>query len=169
MKKIILSLLIVFIFCSKTYSSNLIAVSSELMLFPLLKNSNVTFLYGVKGFSEINQNIRLDYSFYFNILNDLILSVPITLSYIPDGNYKFNIRPQMFIGINPFFSNIQDFSGIKFYGILGFGIDYIFENKHVINFSTKVYINDSFIKSEVNNYAFNTGVIGLNLSYGMKY
>jgi len=169
MKKIILIFLILFVFCKKSYSSNLIGLGSDIVFFPVSKNTNITFLYGIKGFSEIHQNIRIDYSLYFNIINGFISSMPITISYIPDGNYKFNIRPQIFVGINPFFSNIQDFSGFRFYGIIGFGIDYVFENNNVFNISTKMYINDSFIKQEVNNYAFNTGIAGLNLSYGIKY
>lgn len=169
MKKIVLSLLIIFLSCRNSYSANSIGISSDIIFFPVSKNNNITFLYGIKGSSDIHQNIRIDYSLYFNNLNGFISSMPITISYIPDGNYKFNIRPQIFAGINPFFSNIQDFEGLRFYGILGFGLDYVFENNHIFNISTKLYINDSFLKSEVNNYAFNTGVAALNLSYSIKY
>jgi len=169
MKKILLIVLIVFLFSKNSYSANSIGISSDIVFFPISKNESITFFYGVKGFSDIYQSIRIDYSLYFNNSSGLIFSTPITISYILDGNYKFNIRPQLFAGINPFFSNMENFSGIKFYTIIGFGLDYVFENNHVFNISSKLYINDSFFKQKIDNYAFNTGIAGLNLTYSIQY
>ncbi|MBC7476225.1 MAG: hypothetical protein H7263_18220 [Candidatus Sericytochromatia bacterium] len=155
-------------------SANGINLSIESLSVPLGKNTTndnrqFTFLYGINGYSEISENWRLSYGISGNILNGFIAGFPISIAYVPTGDYKLNLRPQIFAGIEPFYSNLTDFQGFKLYGYAGIGLDYIINDRWVINAGTKVFINDSFFKTTIDKYGFNSGVVSLYGSLGYKF
>ncbi|MBC7473607.1 MAG: hypothetical protein H7263_04900 [Candidatus Sericytochromatia bacterium] len=155
-------------------SANGVNLSVESLSVPLGKNTTnddrqFTFLYGINGYSEISENWRLSYGISGNILNGFIAGFPISIAYVPTGDYKLNLRPQIFAGIEPFYSNFNDFQGFKLYGYAGIGLDYIINDRWVINAGTKVFINDSFFKTTIDKYGFNSGVVSLYGSLGYKF
>lgn len=157
------------------YSANGLIATTESIFITLgdstqTNRSPFTFVYAIKGFSELHENWRISYGISGNYLNGVLLSLPISLAYVPTSDYKENLRPQIFAGIEPFYSTISDknFTGFKFYGNVGVSLDYIFDNKWIINAGTKFYINDSFFRQDSKEEQFNTGVLSLFGGVGIK-
>lgn len=132
--------------------------------------SQPTFFYGLKGFTELHELFRVTYGVNTSISNGYIVNVPLSLSFVPSGDYKFNIRPQVFVGGDLFYSSLTtgSFTGLKFYGHAGLGLDYIFSNNLIINAGTKIYFNESFLQSTITK-GFNSGTISFFGGLGIKY
>lgn len=178
LKKYIVCLILIFSLLitlnDKAYSANGVIVSVESLFIPLGKTDlndprSLTLMFGVRGFSELHENIRLNYGVSVSNYNGYILSLPISIAYVPTADYKFNLRPQIFAGIEPFYSNIQNFSGLKWYGNVGLALDYNFSNNLIFNVTAKTYINESFFQSKPVVEAFNTGVVSLSTGIGYKF
>ena len=173
-KKIIFVLLFIIFSHNSAYCANGVSVSVDTIFVPLGKKENndnrqITIIYGVRGFSELHENWRISYGFSGTVLNGFLVSIPVSVAYVPAiTNYKVNLRPQVFAGVEPFYSNFPDFNGLKWYGHIGLGLDYIFDNKWFINVGSKFYINESFFQKDVINKAFNTGVVELYGGGGFK-
>lgn len=162
------------IFIDKAYSANGVIASVDTLFLPLGKTDNndsrtVSFLYGVRGFSEIHENIRLSYGVSGSYYNGAIFTFPVSVAYVPTADYKFNLRPQIFVGIEPIYSNIPNFTGFKFYAHAGLGLDYIIANNWILNVTAKTYINESFFQQTISSNAFNTGVVSVSAGLGYKF
>lgn len=158
----------------KAYAANGVTGSVESIFFPIGKTDNndtrgITLMYGIKGFSELHENIRILYGVSGSYYNGFIFSVPVSIAYVPTADYKFNLRPQIFVGVEPFYSNISSFNGLRWFGHVGLGLDYTFENNWLINVTAKTYINNSFFEEKPVLNAFNTGVISISAGVGYKF
>lgn len=157
-------------------AANGITTSVESVFVPLGRNGtndtrSITLLYGIKGFSEFGENWRLSYGVSGTVLNGFLASFPVSVAFVPTGDYKTNLRPQIFAGIEPFYSNFPDFSGFKIYGHVGLGLDYMVNDNFFINVGAKAFINDSFFKDTKNikTTDFNTGVLSVYGGVGYKF
>ncbi|MFN8577428.1 MAG: hypothetical protein U0354_11265 [Candidatus Sericytochromatia bacterium] len=178
LKKIHINLLsILFIsstFINNAYPANGVIASIDTLFLPLGKTDKndsrtVSLLYGISGFSELHENIRLTYGFRTSYYNGSIFTFPISLAYVPTSDYKFNLRPQLFIGVEPIYSTIPDFTGFKWYAHAGLALDYIFNDNWILNAGVKTYINESFFQAQPKVNALNTGVVSVNLGFGYKF
>lgn len=159
---------------NNAYSANGVIGSVETLFIPLGKADNndprsLTVMYGVRGFSELHENIRLSYGVSGSYYNGFIFSFPVSVAFVPTADYKFNLRPQIFAGVEPFYSNLSNFNGLKWYGHFGLGLDYNFENNLIVNITAKTYINESFFQAQPVLNAFNTGVVSLSAGIGYKF
>jgi hypothetical protein len=175
-----LQLIILTSFCisniliDNSYSANGVISSVDTLFFPLGKTDNndsrsTSLLFGLSGFSELHENIRLSYGFRTSYYNGNIFAFPISLAYVPTADYKFNLRPQIFLGIEPIYSTIPNFTGLKWYGHAGLALDYVFKDNWIINVSAKTYLNESFFKSEPKVNEFNSGVVSVSAGIGYKF
>lgn len=167
-------ILIFNLFIGPSFSASGVIASVDSLFYPLGKTDNndprnVSFLYGVSGFTEIHENIRLSYGVRTSYYNGNIFTFPVSVAYVPTADYKFNLRPQIFAGIEPIYSNIPNFTGLKFYGHAGLALDYIFNNNWIINVSAKTYINESFFQTTPTANAFNSGIVSVSAGLGYKF
>lgn len=171
----ILSFVFIFnVFIDRSYSANGVIASVDTLFYPLGKTDNndprsISFLYGVSGFSEVHENIRISYGVRTSYYNGNIFTFPVSVAYVPTSDYKFNLRPQIFAGIEPIYSNIPNFTGLKFYGHAGLALDYIFNTNWIINVTAKTYLNESFFQEKPIANAFNSGIVSVSAGLGYKF
>lgn len=172
MKKIYLFTLISSLLINiPSYASNGILTNVEPVFTSLPDTaSQPSIFYGLKGYSELHEYFRLNYGVNTLLSNGYVLNVPLSISFVPSGSYKFNLRPQVFLGGDLFYStlNTGNFKGLKFYGHAGLGLDYIFDNSLIVNVGTKIYFNDSFLQTTITK-GFNSGTLSLFGGIGFKY
>jgi hypothetical protein len=176
LKRLALSLFLLTLFNSSAYAASGAGITAESIFVPLGKSGNndyrsITILYGLQGFTELHENWRISYGVSGTFLNGYVYHVPLSVAFVPTADYKINLRPQIFAGVDAFYSNFNDFKGLRIFGHVGLALDYIFENHWFVNVGTKVYINDSFFKSvnEISLNGFNTGVVSVFGGAGYKF
>jgi len=164
--------LLIFSINIPVFASSGIGLSSDLIFVPVGKTDTnstrqTTFFYGVKAFTELHENWRINYG-VSTYLGKYLL-VPISIAFVPTDDYKFNLRPQIFVGVEPLITLASN--QVKMNAHVGLGLDYVFNNTWYINFSSKVYINDSYFKKNpiAGFYDFNTGVLALSAGFGYKF
>jgi hypothetical protein len=173
-KKLISGLFLLVLFNNPAQAATGAGVSVESLFIPLGRSGtadlrSITLLYGLQGFTELHENWRISYGISGTFLNGYLYHIPVSVAFVPTADYKINLRPQIFAGVDAFYSNFPDFKGLKFYGHVGLALDYIFENRWFINIGTKLYINDSFFQKEPGLYGFNTGVVSIFGGAGFKF
>ncbi|MFN4150722.1 MAG: hypothetical protein ACK4IX_07240 [Candidatus Sericytochromatia bacterium] len=172
MKKIyLITFISSLILTTSTYASNGVLTNVEPIFTPLPDNgSQPSFFYGLKGYSELHEYFRINYGINTLFSSGYIVNVPLSISFVPSGSYKFNLRPQVFLGGDLFYSTLNsgNFKGLKFYGHAGLGLDYIFDNSLIVNVGTKIYFNDSFLQTTINK-GFNSGTLSFFGGIGFKY
>ncbi len=129
-----------------------------------------TPIYGINAFTEIHENFRINYGVLGSYWNGYLFSLPLSISFLPSGNYGADIRPQFYVGFEPFYSNMKELNGLKFYGFAGFGVDYNIGNNYYINPSFKIYLNNSFaVKEKPVLTDLNSFSTSFSLSAGYKF
>lgn len=172
-KKILLSISLILLLPIKAFATTGLALDFGFISVPLGKKDTTdqryyTPLYGLQAFTDLGHLFRLNYGVKASFLNGYLVSLPISLSYVPEGLYTANINPSFFAGLETFYSTFSDFQGLKYYGFAGVGVDYNINENYYVNSNVKMYINNSYASKNPLPNDFNSGNINLSLNVGYK-